>query len=66
MGGQGAPLTPIFHKLLMIDLKIMLPACFVNIGGISNITAVDKLKKINAYDTGPGMCLLDQYIYLSI
>ena len=62
LGGQGAPLTPIFHKLLMLDSKMTLPACFVNIGGISNITVLDDQGHIYAYDTGPGMCLLDQYI----
>ena len=62
LGGQGAPLTPIFHKLLMLESKLPLPVCFVNIGGISNITALDDQGHIYAYDTGPGMCLLDQYI----
>ncbi len=64
LGGQGAPLTPIFHKLLMLELKMTSPACFVNIGGISNITVIDNQKYIYAYDTGPGMCLLDQYMTL--
>ncbi len=63
-GGQGAPLTPIFHKLLMLALKMTPPVCFVNIGGISNITVIDDQEHIYAYDTGPGMCLLDQYIFL--
>jgi len=62
LGGQGAPLTPIFHKLLMLESKMTPPVCFVNIGGISNITVVDDQRHIYAYDTGPGMCLLDQYI----
>ena len=62
LGGQGAPLTPIFHKLLMLESKLTLPVCFVNIGGISNITVLDDQGHIYAYDTGPGMCLLDQYI----
>ncbi len=64
LGGQGAPLTPIFHKLLILDSKMTPPVCFVNIGGISNITVIDDQKHIYAYDTGPGMCLLDQYMFL--
>ena len=64
LGGQGAPLTPIFHKLLMLKLKMTPPLCFVNIGGISNITVIDDQEYIYAYDTGPGMCLLDQYMFL--
>ena len=72
-GGQGAPLTPIFHNLLAnkINKKFNLgfPLNFLNIGGISNITsAVDwknlenKLNGINAYDIGPGNCLIDEWI----
>ncbi len=64
LGGQGAPLTPIFHKLLMLESKMTPPLCFVNIGGISNITVINDKKHIYAYDTGPGMCLLDQYMFL--
>ena len=64
LGGQGAPLTPIFHKMVMLELKMTPPLCFVNIGGISNITTINDKEQIFAYDTGPGMCLLDQYMFL--
>ncbi len=71
--GQGAPLTPIFHNVLAnkINKKFNLgfPLNFLNIGGISNITStVDwknlehKLNDINAYDIGPGNCLIDEWI----
>jgi anhydro-N-acetylmuramic acid kinase len=40
--GEGAPLTPIFHNLLSKNINekysINFPVCFLNIGGISNIT----------------------------
>ena len=39
-GGEGAPLTPIFHQLIASQKKIKLPVCFLNIGGISNISIV--------------------------
>ena len=46
--GQGAPLTPIFHNLLSRNInkkyKINFPICFLNIGGISNITKIIKKK----------------------
>ena len=32
-GGEGAPLTPIFHNLLSLQHKIDLPVCFLNMGG---------------------------------
>jgi anhydro-N-acetylmuramic acid kinase len=35
-GGQGAPLTPIFHKLLVEQNKIKTPVIILNIGGITN------------------------------
>ncbi len=60
-GGQGAPLTPIFHKL--IEKKYNLEdAIFINIGGIINSTVISKNKIISASDHGPGMCLIDEWI----
>ena len=53
-GGQGAPLTPIFHKLLISQKKIKLPVTILNIGGISNITLMDTKNKIYSSDIGPG------------
>ena len=71
-GGQGAPLTPIFHNALAnkINKKFNLafPINILNIGGIANITStVDdkdlcKISNIYAYDIGPGNCLIDKWI----
>ena len=69
-GGQGAPLTPIFHNLISNKIynknKIDCPN-FLNIGGISNITNTIKneefqKKNIEAFDIGPGNCLIDEWI----
>ena len=63
--GQGAPLTPIFHHLIAMQNKISLPVCFLNIGGISNITIVknkNDLNKLESKDIGPGNCLIDSWI----
>ena len=62
-GGEGAPLVPIFHKLLINKLKLKKPCSFINIGGISNISILDNRGKLTAYDIGPGMCLLDQFVF---
>ena len=61
-GGQGAPLTPIFHKLILQNLKSKKQIFdgIVNIGGISNITYMNK-DKIFATDIGPGNCLMDEW-----
>ncbi len=71
-GGQGAPLTPIFHNVLAnkISKKFNLgfPLNILNIGGISNITStvswenLEHLEKIYAFDIGPGNCLIDEWI----
>ena len=71
-GGQGAPLTPVFHNLLAnkINKKFNLgfPLNILNIGGIANVTSIldDKNlwkgNNINAYDIGPGNCLIDEWV----
>ncbi len=63
-GGEGAPLTPIFHRLIVKQKKIELPVCILNIGGITNVTAIDEYNKNNflSRDLGPGNCLIDEWI----
>ena len=63
-GGQGAPLAPIFHHLLVSQNKIKLPVCILNIGGIANITIISSKDSNNlkSYDIGPGNCLLDEWV----
>ena len=64
-GGQGAPLTPIFHYYL--TKKIKKKVCFINLGGISNITYFDHKSKTNlnnilAFDAGPCCSLIDDWV----
>lgn len=61
-GGQGAPLTPIYHSLIQKIKKIKLPVAFVNIGGIANITYIGPDSKMLSFDTGPGNSLIDRYL----
>ena len=61
-GGEGAPLVPIFHAALKKYINVSGPVMFINIGGISNITYVSSSGKLIAFDAGPGMCLLDDYV----
>jgi len=63
-GGEGAPLTPIFHKLIVKQKKIKSPVCIMNIGGITNVTAIDQSYENNllSRDLGPGNCLIDEWI----
>jgi len=60
-GGHGAPLTPIFHKLLKTKFKIK-EIIFVNIGGIVNTTTLWNYDKMSGTDIGPGMCLIDRWV----
>ena len=67
-GGEGAPLTPIFHKLIIEQKKIKLPVIIINLGGIANYTLIWQDKEIPpqnhllSADSGPGNCLIDQWI----
>ena len=63
--GQGAPLVPIFHKLLAEQNKLNLPVTILNIGGISNITSINKNREMISSDIGPGNCLIDEWIRLN-
>ena len=64
-GGEGAPLTPIFHKLLIKKYKIKMPTLIINIGGITNVTWSKPESKMISYDIGPGNCLIDQWMRLN-
>ena len=63
-GGQGAPLVPIFHKLLKKKLKLKTTVVFINIGGISNLTYLDKDNEMMSFDSGPGNFLIDKFLQL--
>ena len=60
-GGEGAPLTPIFHQMLEKKFNIK-PVSFINIGGILNRTTILDNGELSAKDEGPGMCLIDKWI----
>jgi anhydro-N-acetylmuramic acid kinase len=61
LGGQGAPLTPLYHEWLCRQAgsnKVIL-----NIGGIANITILPADdRESSGFDTGPGNTLLDAWI----
>jgi anhydro-N-acetylmuramic acid kinase len=65
-GGEGAPLSPIYHltliKTLFNEKKIKVPVSVLNIGGISNITEISEDFQITSKDIGPGNCLIDKWL----
>lgn len=58
LGGEGAPLTPAFNSgFFQSPIE---PRYILNLGGIANVTILDKGGKILAgFDTGPANTLLD-------
>jgi anhydro-N-acetylmuramic acid kinase len=61
LGGQGAPLAPIYHQFIIEEFNLELPSCILNIGGVSNLTYWDG-NKLFGFDTGPGNGLMDNYM----
>lgn len=60
LGGQGAPLVPIFDYNFLSEDNTNVIA--LNIGGIANVTllpAGGKSNAVSAFDTGPGNVLID-------
>ncbi|MFT4961978.1 MAG: anhydro-N-acetylmuramic acid kinase [Paracoccaceae bacterium] len=60
MGGEGAPLAPFFHFACARWIKATAPLCFLNLGGVGNLTYVDPsfdapddVGALLAFDTGP-------------
>jgi anhydro-N-acetylmuramic acid kinase len=56
LGGQGAPLVPLFHQAIFKGLPK--PIAVVNIGGVSNVTWIGD-NKILAFDAGAGNVIID-------
>jgi anhydro-N-acetylmuramic acid kinase len=59
-GGQGAPLVPAFHQAVFGDAKEV--RVVANIGGIGNISVLNRGESIIGFDTGPGNVLMDAWI----
>jgi anhydro-N-acetylmuramic acid kinase len=70
LGGQGAPLVPLFHAARCQTLDR--PVAVLNIGGVANVTwigagcdaaaDVPDPDSIVAFDTGPGNALIDDWV----
>ncbi len=67
LGGQGAPLVPIFDVMFLHDSNE--DRVSLNIGGMANITALGRdvrHETVQAFDTGPGNVWIDaamQFLY---
>ena len=69
-GGQGAPFVPIYHRALALDVGV--PLAVLNIGGVANVTWIGGDSDgasghgLLAFDTGPGVALLDDWVRKSV
>lgn len=59
-GGQGAPLVPAFHDMMLRHPSIH--RTVLNIGGIANLTDLQPGRNTLGFDSGPGNLLLDGWI----
>ena len=60
MGGQGAPLAPLFHDKLLREKRRNIVV--LNLGGIANITVLSDDFPTLGFDTGPANSLMDLWI----
>jgi anhydro-N-acetylmuramic acid kinase len=63
VGGQGAPLVPLYHAALAGPLQR--PVAVLNIGGVANLTWIGPVEmepNLLAFDTGPGNALIDDWM----
>lgn len=61
LGGQGAPLVPLLHQALLMDLTEV--RMVLNIGGIANLSLLIPGQPVKGFDTGPGNMLLDAWCW---
>ncbi|PLX39251.1 MAG: anhydro-N-acetylmuramic acid kinase [Hyphomicrobiales bacterium] len=60
-GGEGAPLAPVYHGALAKKAGDV-PAVFLNVGGVANVTFIAEDGALLAFDTGPGNALIDDWM----
>lgn len=62
LGGQGAPLAPVYHTALLRSIGAGPETAVLNLGGVGNITWVDEDGLPHAFDTGPANAPLNDWI----
>ncbi|WP_341897063.1 anhydro-N-acetylmuramic acid kinase [Ferrovibrio terrae] len=64
MGGQGAPLVPLYHAALARHAGLDAPLLVLNLGGVGNVTYIGSNddSSLIAFDTGPGNALIDDWM----
>jgi len=69
LGGEGAPLAPVFHWACARAMDAHAPVAFLNLGGVGNLTFIDQRNTspqdagaLLAFDTGPANAPIDDLI----
>ncbi len=69
LGGEGAPLAPFFHFACAQWIGATEPLCFLNLGGVGNITYIDpsfdrveEEGAVLAFDTGPANAPINDFV----
>jgi anhydro-N-acetylmuramic acid kinase len=61
-GGQGAPLSAIYHAALLRALGADGDTAVLNLGGVANVTWWDGADTVIAFDTGPANAPLNDFM----
>lgn len=61
-GGQGAPLSAVYHGALLTGLDADETTAVLNLGGVANVTARDAAGDLVAFDTGPANAPINDYM----
>ncbi|MCE7027758.1 anhydro-N-acetylmuramic acid kinase [Jiella avicenniae] len=60
-GGQGAPLSPIYHRAMLERIGAGTETAILNLGGVANLTYCDG-ETLIAFDTGPANAPINDWI----
>jgi anhydro-N-acetylmuramic acid kinase len=60
LGGQGAPLIPVYHQALCASLDK--PVVVLNLGGVANLTYIGADGALIAFDCGMASALVDDWM----
>ncbi len=61
-GGQGAPLSAVYHQALLKQFGYGSNTAIVNIGGVTNISWRGEDQQLVAFDTGPGNAPINDFV----
>ncbi len=60
-GGQGAPLSAVYHRALLAGLGDLGATAVLNLGGVANVTWSDG-DRLVAFDTGPANAPINDFV----